>query len=125
MGDVCSIEGCNRERKYVETGWCQTHYHRYWRTGSVELVPKELRADLTYYGAHGRVKAFFGSATKYLCISCGASADEWSYDGTDPSELEGMVSLSGTVFPVTYSVWPEFYAPLCIPCHRKKERGDT
>lgn len=116
----CSVEGCTNQRKYVETGWCQTHYHRYWRTGTTELKPKPLRTDLTYYGAHGRVKAFFGSATKYECVLCGAPADEWAYDGTDESE---KTFLAQGQYPVAYSVWPEFYMPLCSPCHRARDAG--
>ena len=115
----CSVEGCTRKRKYVKTGWCQTHYHRYWRTGSLEIVAKPLRTNLTYYGAHGRVKAAFGSATKHKCVECGGDADEWAYDGTDSTELTGRV-FNGK-YPVTYSVWPEFYMPLCSACHRARD----
>jgi|SRR5215203_2042707 len=118
--DECVIQGCTRTRKYVASGWCQTHYHRYWRTGSLDLLPKEQRADLTYFGAHGRVKALFGSARAQSCVSCDAPAKEWAYDGTDPTELSGTV---GAGYPVTYSVWPEFYMPLCFPCHRAKDAG--
>jgi hypothetical protein len=114
---TCTIDGCDNARKYQATGWCQTHYHRYWRTGSTSLLPKPLRGDLTYYGAHGRVKQVFGSATRCPCVLCGKPADEWAYDGTDPSAREGLAMS----FPVTYSVWPEFYMSLCFPCHRSKD----
>lgn len=117
---ACSIEGCDRRRKYAATGWCQTHYHRYWRTGTTSLLPTPLRDDLTYFGAHGRVKTVFGSATRYECVYCGESADEWAYDGTDPSEIKGTVP-SG--YEVYWSVWPEFYMPLCFGCHRQRDRS--
>jgi hypothetical protein len=117
--EQCSIVDCERLRKYLDTGWCQTHYHRYWRTGTVELLPRTTRTDLTYFGAHGRVKSVFGSATKYCCVFCGGKANEWAYDGTDESELNGFVT--DNKWPVTYSVWPEFYMPLCHPCHRKMD----
>lgn len=42
----CSIDKCTHTAKYAETGWCQTHYHRYWRTGTTELSPKALQAEL-------------------------------------------------------------------------------
>ncbi len=118
--EQCSIEGCERARKYLDTGWCQTHYHRYWRTGTTELLVREQRTNLTYFGAHGRVKNTFGSATQYKCVQCSRPAAEWAYDGTDESEITGLVSGK---WPVTYSVWPEFYMPLCFPCHRAKDAG--
>lgn len=114
---TCSIQGCDRAAKYASTGWCQTHYHRYWRTGSTSILPKVMRDDLTYFGAHGRVKCAFGSATLSPCCQCGRSANEWAYDGTDPSELSG--SVNG--YPVRYSVWPEFYMPMCFACHRARD----
>lgn len=121
--EVCSVRRCSRKRKYVKTGWCQTHYHRWWRTETTELLPKQVRTDLTYYGAHGRIKMYWGSASQYFCIECGEQAAEWAYDGTDPSELEGEVKVDGVKYPVRYSVWPEFYAPLCTGCHRAKDRS--
>lgn len=102
----------------MATGWCQTHYHRYWRTGTTSLRPKELRSDLTYSGAHGRVKYFFGPANLNPCVMCGGGAAEWAYDGTDPDELFELVNGK---WPVVYSAWPEFYMPLCHPCHRQKD----
>lgn len=118
----CSVKGCENAQKYPSTGWCQTHYHRYWRTGSVELTPKNLRTDLTYSGAHGRVKALWGSATRQICVFCKNPADEWAYDGADESEISGAVFVGSQDWPVTYSVWPEFYMPLCSGCHRHKDR---
>lgn len=112
----CSIDGCSRNARYKATGWCQTHYHRYWRTGSTDdPVPGFPRTDLTYFGAHARTKAYFGSATKYTCIQCGGPAGEWAYDGTDPSEREDIAQGR---YRVVYSVWPEFYMPMCTKCHR-------
>lgn len=116
---TCSVDGCSNPRKYASSGWCQTHYHRFWRTGTTSLLPKPLRDDLTYYGAHGRVKQLFGSATRQLCVVCGAPAEEWAYDGTDPKERSGLVMG----YPVSYSVWPEFYIPLCKRCHRVRDAG--
>lgn len=116
---TCSIDGCGRARKYAATGWCQTHYHRYWRTGTTSLLPKPVRDDVTYFGAHGRVRAFFGAATLFACVVCGKPADEWAYDGTDPHPRDG----SANGYPVTYSVCPEFYMPLCFPCHRARDAG--
>lgn len=115
--EKCSVDECDNTAKYKATGWCQTHYHRYWRHGSLDLSPKELRTDLTYFGAHGRPKTMWGSASKYQCWNCGKDAQDWAYDGTDPSEKSG--SANGV--PVIYSVWPEFYMPMCKPCHSKMD----
>lgn len=117
---LCSVGGCTRKARYKKSGWCQTHYHRWWRTGSLEILPRPVRADLTYFGAHGRVKALWGSATKYECVKCGDSAKEWAYDATDPESLQEDISDK---YPVTYSAWPEFYMPLCTGCHRLLDAG--
>lgn len=119
----CSIADCNRQAKYAATGWCQTHYHRYWRTGTTDLLPKQLRTDIQYRAAHGRVRQFFGSASKFRCLKCGNWANEWAYDGTDPTALTGLVNVQRQDYPVTYSVWPEFYMPMCFPCHRALDKA--
>lgn len=114
----CSIDGCENLARYVSTGWCQTHYHRYWRTGTTDLRQRPLNTEIGYGAAHSRVRKFFGSASKFECFECGAPAQEWAYDGTDESARTGTVSVAGSDYPVTYSVWPEFYMPMCFPCHR-------
>lgn len=116
----CSIKGCENTSRYAATGWCQTHYHRYWRTGTTSLVPRPLNTDVLYKGAHARVRIAFGKAADNACVVCGGAADEWAYDGTD--ETARTQYIDGR-WPVTYSAWPEFYMPLCYPCHRAKDRG--
>lgn len=115
----CSIDGCENASKYKKTGWCQKHYHRYWRTGTTAILPS-LNADISYGAAHSRTRKLFGSASKFTCIECGNAAYQWAYDGTDASErtqyMEGK-------YKVVYSVWPEFYMPLCIKCHSRKDRS--
>ena len=120
---LCSIRGCSRKRKYVRSGYCQTHYHREYRTGTTELIDKPLRDDVTYRSAHTRNERLWGTADNYPCIECGDTAKEWAYDGTDPSERTERVKVNGEYYPVRYSVWPEFYAPLCFSCHRKNDRS--
>lgn len=116
----CSIEGCVNSAKYKATGWCQMHYHRYWRTGSLELEARMPRSDIGYGAAHARTRKQFGPAHKNPCVYCGKPADEYAYDGADPSEVSAFIDGK---WPVVYSVWPEFYMPLCFPCHRAKDRG--
>lgn len=62
----------------------------------------------------------FGPVTDLDCIECGGPANEWAYDGTDPTE---RVWLSEGKYAVRYSVWPEFYMPMCFGCHRKRDAG--
>ena len=127
-GRKCSIEGCDNPRKYAETGWCQMHYHRHWRHGDVHSVQKAgfqgFETDkLSYRAAHARVTALWGKARSYPCVACARPAREWAYDGTDPAELRGTIRVRGEEYPVSYSVCPEFYMPMCLGCHRKMDGG--
>lgn len=74
-----------------------------------------------YISAHHRVYSIWGKAKEYLCIGCGRQAHQWSYDGTDPTELAEIDMsgrLRGSTRPMRYSIWPEFYAPKCVSCHK-------
>ena len=106
----------------MKTGLCQMHYHRQWRHGDVNTVLPQPRTqspeEYSYRRAHTAVAWQFGIADLYPCVECGSPAAEWAYDGTDPSQKTQMVRIKGVEYPVTYSVWPEFYMPMCIPCHR-------
>lgn len=125
----CSIEGCTNDSKYASTGWCQTHYHRWWRTGSPVGVKQAKGAsgsaavswkgnDITYFGAHGRIKRTRGSATKYPCSGCGNAATQWSYDHADADQK--WATFGNRV--IAYSVDPDHYQPLCRGCHIKRDR---
>lgn len=116
----CVVTDCTREMKYTGKGWCQTHYHRWWRTGTIEVVPKELPSQVTYRAAHSRISRLWGEASNYPCIECCSPANEWAYDGTDPEE--NQEDIRGQ-WPVVFSPWPEFYMPLCFPCHRLRDRS--
>jgi hypothetical protein len=76
-----------------------------------------------YDGAHGRVRRMWGSASQYDCIRCGDEAESWAYDHSDPEELcePEHFQKGGRA----YSPWPEFYAPMCWPCHSKFDRIKT
>ena len=66
-----------------------------------------------YNKAHYRVVKLWGPARNYLCIACGDPARDWAYDGTDPGE-RGVKRK--------YSLWPEFYMPMCHACHLGRDR---
>ena len=71
--------------------------------------------NVNYASAHARCQSEWGKASQHKCNLCGNTADEWSYDGTDTSEKTHVI---GNGYKMFYSVWPEFYRPLCIRCHR-------
>ena len=74
--------------------------------------------DLGYMAAHDRVRVLWGRASEHCCVGCEKPARDWAYDGTDPSERYGTNSV-GTY--LHYSVWPEFYMPMCRGCHLKRD----
>lgn len=124
--EICSVDGCSRPRRYAKRGWCQTHYHRWWRTGSLDdpvAEPTDWWKPIGYRLAHTRVAATFGPAKQSPCIACGGQAREWAYDGTDPESISGEIRVKGKLYPVTWSRFPEFYMPMCFSCHRMLDRG--
>jgi hypothetical protein len=123
---ACSITGCTRRMKYNTIGWCQTHYHRWYRTGTTEdptPAPVDWWKRVTYWGAHTRNIAAFGKASAHACVSCGGQAAEWAYDGTDPTEIVENVRFQGRTYPTPFSRFPEFYMPMCTGCHRALDAG--
>lgn len=78
--------------------------------------------NVVYRSAHTRINKLWGSAKLYHCVKCGLSAQEWAYDGTDPEQLTHMYKGR---YPMYYSPDPEFYMPLCIPCHRARDLGKS
>lgn len=120
MSLCCAVSGCDGGVYNIANGWCNKHYVRYWRTGSVDPQPPELRTDLSYAGAHQRVRRELGKAAGNPCVECGNPATDWAYDRTDPDECIGYQSYSRRC---VYSQWPEFYMPLCRSCHTSLDNG--
>lgn len=54
-------------------------------------------------------------------MECGQPAHEWAYDGTDATEHFGPDRRSGRETYLRYSVYPEFYMPMCRNCHRARD----
>ncbi|MFD4294154.1 hypothetical protein ACFWQG_13135 [Rhodococcus sp. NPDC058532] len=120
---TCSIDGCERKRKYAKTGWCQTHYHRWRRNGDTSTVRTTAFGDpykLVYRSVHLRIHRLWGHANQFPCVTCGQAAKEWAYDGTDPTAKDELIAGQ---WPVKFSVHPEFYFPACYPCHRALDAG--
>lgn len=74
-------------------------------------------ADVSYSGAHLRVRRAHGSAPAHTC-PCGEQAAEWSYMGGDPTER----SQIHCGYLVKYGTDPAYYQPLCRRCHRDNDR---
>jgi hypothetical protein len=82
------------------------------RSGQTGASNPNWRADaITYGAAHDRVRASLGSARRHTCVACGEPADDWAYNHADPEE-----KTSPDGYP--YSVNPQHYQPMCVPCHR-------
>lgn len=112
--ELCTIDGC--ESPQSARGWCNRHYKRWEIYGDptaqgVGRGRRRRRDDIGYSGAHVRVRADLGSPSTYSCVNCGARAQEWAYDHSDPDE---RVSSKWRV----YSVKVEHYKPMCLSCHR-------
>jgi hypothetical protein len=89
----------------------------------IHLVAAPKQSESVGYNAvHSRVKALWGSANQYPCITCGQPAATWSYDGTDATERAGYDAHTYVgQRPMRFSLYPEFYAPKCISCHKRAD----
>lgn len=115
----CTADGCDRPHK--AKGLCNMHLLRWERTGSPHIVrPSNPRGaahqrwcgdNITYGGAHRRLRAQRGSASNCDCRECGAPAADWAYTHNDPNE---KVATEGP-----YSTDPNRYVPMCKSCHKR------
>lgn len=132
IGRICDVKGCGE--KHVARGYCARHYERATRrshlgidspfrrpirSGDIGDAPGHVDR-ISVAGAHMRVRALWGSAAQYPCFECGGPARDWAYDGADPTERYGK-NGNGNSF-VFYSRFPEFYMPMCAPCHRRRDK---
>lgn len=133
-GKTCAIAGCRSPVR--ARGWCGAHHSRWRRFGDpegksvkkiwVDWMPSGRGAEnanwtgdsATYGAAHQRVRKERGAAANFLC-PCGSRAREWAYQGGDPGEKFGPNKSGGTWS--FYSTDPNFYEPLCAPCHKTKD----
>lgn len=111
----CTFEGCTG--KPQAKGYCGAHLRQLRLHG--RMVPiRNIFDECSYIAAHHRCRALWGSASQYPCIGCGNAAQDWAYDGTD-KEMEMLDARVEWV--VAYSRFPEFYMPMCKPCHKERD----
>ena len=124
--EPCKVEWGTRRclEPSIAQGYCNSHYRRFLDHGD-PLAGGTFHGsdDITNVGAHFRVRALWGVAAQYPCIECGGQAKDWAYDGTDPTQKLGAITYGQTRRPsyVYYSIYPEFYMPMCRKCHGKRD----
>lgn len=115
---------CGRPVRYPKHGECHTCYTRRRYHEAKAGVPAEgqVRSDeLTYEGAHSRVRRERGSARNYECFLCeDEPAVDWAYMHMN-SPTEQMVTYRGMTVPISTN--PADYAPLGKRCHVRLDRS--
>ncbi len=121
---TCSIDGC--DASHHAHGFCSAHASAFRKYGDPLAVgtPGRKRLDqLTWAGAHKRVRYDRGRASEHACIDCGQRAEEWScrHDIPEDSRQQGWSrpNRNGVRSWQTWStdVWD--YDPRCRKCHRR------
>lgn len=121
----CSVEGC--DQSYSALGYCRRHYLRLKSTGD----PLGIKSSANFgeqngrwktipgvVAMHSRIAVVRGKASDHACIGCGELAMEWSYDHSDPDEIIDF----DRPYPYPYSLQIDHYDPMCITCHRNRDR---
>lgn len=122
----CKADDCDRLELHAH-GYCGMHWQRFYHEKPVDRSWKNRGAwpihmqpvPVRYTTTHSRVRKLWGSAKQYPCIECGADAQDWAYDGTDPDEL--YLTAGAGRGHQKCSAWPEFYMPMCRKCHRGRD----
>lgn len=125
----CSISGCETAASSNSLGsMCPKHRRRLRVSG--EIGPSEhldrtrgnsgkwVGDEVSYNGAHHRVRRARGSASEHACADCGGPAEQWSYRGGAEVELYEIVpGPRREPIEAAYSPDPEDYDPRCMSCH--------
>lgn len=117
-GARCSIGPCGKPA--IGKGLCSMHHARLLRHGDplVKLKPRVRTGaannmwrgdEAKYQSVHQRIRRKRGAASKHLC-RCGAQAQEWAYQHTDPDARHSEYG--------PYSLDDRHYEAMCIRCHR-------
>lgn len=122
MTGQCQAPDCSQPTGRKRAAYCEMHYQRLHRHGSLErpvkVMPKRdghykwTGGEGTYTAVHRRLRAVYGPAREHTC-TCGAPAAHWSYDGQAPDEQQ---SADGP-----YSTTLTHYQPRCVPCHKRRD----
>jgi len=118
FGPVCVVPECGSP--HHTGGYCGKHAYRI-RVHGTPAAPAAKtgpqnpawRGDVVGYSAvHARLRRTFGPAATQLC-DCGAPAEQWAYDHSDPAEQEAPEG--------PYSTDLARYRPMCVPCHKRAD----
>lgn len=119
--EMCVFLDCTRRAK--SKGYCAAHLRQQRVHGRMVAIREQTVWDTcTYSAVHHRCRQLWGRVQQYPCIDCGKPAEEWAYDGKDPSELHAESTDWGprkSIVP--YSRFPEFYMPMCKGCHKRRD----
>lgn len=74
---------------------------------------------IKYQTAHDRLRRHRGSAKRFDCVDCGATAAQWSLRHDSKKRITGKTQHS----VMSWSPNVEDYEPRCIPCHRSYDQG--
>lgn len=126
----CTVEGCDGPTH--GRGLCSAHWARRKRTGDAlgstprmqdgEANPSWVGADVSYAGAHARVRRMHGVARLHKCVDCGGGAEHWSYNHKDPDAIVGTLA-DGSYAPFSLKI--ECYEPRCPACHKRFDNSVT
>lgn len=123
----CTADGCDRTvDRSGGLGYCGKHYQRIRKHGDASItavggasLPGSLNPHWsecpTYNAVHLRLKSVLGSASRHLCVDCGRTAREWSYDHCAPDE---QIAKDGPFSKLASHYWPR-----CTQCHRVMDRA--
>jgi hypothetical protein len=75
-------------------------------------------SDVGYIAAHAYVRRVRGNATTHSCVDCQGTAEQWSYNWSDPCP-EQLTDERG----MEYSLDPGRYQPRCASCHMRFDKS--
>lgn len=115
----CSIEGCGKDRDASGGTLCSAHLARVRRRGGVGGVHTRTRGsdEITYEGAHIRLRKARGKAHTHACVRCGEQAREWAFIHGSPNPRPAGSRADGKPHG-PWSLDLSHYEPLCALCHR-------
>lgn len=114
----CAYITCRR--KAFCRGYCEMHYQRLISGKPLHSGKADPFRKITPHTMHLRLRSLWGPAKQYACVQCSGPAAHWAYDGTDPTEHYDRAN-AGLKSYCWYSIYPEFYMPMCPSCHMKRD----